>query len=161
MVFSAQKARAYVSFKTPVARHYELEIEITINRAKETTRIWLPIASGGAMHLDIRGDSGNTESPTATISLSGSKQAPERMKDEGLYKVRIGKPVKLRITVRQTGKATGIDVVRDRDGRIFAHHDEHGEFKPMTRTTKGQIALETAYYTNSTFHKLVLHNRGK
>ncbi len=48
-----------------------IQTRVTITRAKETTSIYLPVGGARAVVLDVRGDRGNSESPTATIRLSG------------------------------------------------------------------------------------------
>jgi len=112
--FSSGKPRAKVSIPVRIAGSYELQTRVTITRAKETTAICLPISGTRAVVVDMKGDRGNTASPTATIRLRGLKPEPE---PRGNPSMDIGTEYALSCKVLAEGSKVTIEVRRD--GRVF------------------------------------------
>jgi len=150
--FSAGKPRALVSIPVRIAGSYELRARVTITRAKEVTAIWLPITRTRAVVLGIRGDEGNSESPTATISLAGLTPAAE---PPGDLSAKVGTEYALACKVLRQGDQVDLEIRRD--GRVLFQWDgdvskvaKRSEMRPET------VQLETAYYTTSRFSDLRL-----
>ncbi len=150
--FSAGKPRALVSIPVRIAGSYELQTCVTITRAKEVTAICLPITSTRSVVLDMRGDHGNSESPTATIRLTGLKPGAQSRDNVSME---IGAEYALSCKVVRAGKKVAIEIRRD--GRVLyqwsgyvAQVAERRLMRPET------VQLETAYYTTSRFTDLRL-----
>jgi len=150
--FSSGKPRAVVSTPVRIAGSYELQTRVTITRAKETTAICLPISSTRAVVLDMRGDRGNSESPTATIRLTGLK--PEAQPRDNVS-MEIGAEYALFCTVLGAGNKVAIEIRRD--GRIlFQWFGYVSQVAQRSLMRPGTVQLETAYYTTSRFTDLRL-----
>jgi hypothetical protein len=149
--FSAHKPRAYVSIPVRLDGSYELAGRITIVRAKETTALYLPVGKDKAVVLDLRGDNGNTESPTATTHLLGLRPAPRA---EAAATIRVGTEYDYLVKV----------IVGDTTAEIVVHRDGQLLYRwsgPLTAVSgknirPGTIGFETAYYTVSRIHGLRL-----
>ncbi len=150
--FSAGKPRAVVSIPVRIAGSYELQTRVTITRAKETTAICLPISSARAVVLDMRGDRGNSESPTATIRLTGLKSEP---RPQGDASMKIGTEYALSCKVLRAGNKLTIEIRRD--GRVlFQWAGNVAQVAERSLMRPGTVQLETAYYTTSRFTDLRL-----
>ena len=150
--FSAGKPRALVSIPVRIAGSYELQTRVTITRAKEVTAICLPITSTRAVVLGMKGDRGNSESPTATIRLTGLKPGAQPRDNVSME---IGTEYALSCKVLGAGNKVAIEIRRD--GRVLfqwagcvAQVAERSLMRPET------VQLETAYYTTSRFTDLRL-----
>ncbi len=150
--FSAGKPRAYISFPLPIQGSYEIQTHVTIVRAKETTALYLPVADGTAIVLDMRGDNGNTESPTATISLRGLASPLEPCSDTA---IKVGSEFALYCRVIVSGTNVDVEVRRD-DQELFHWRGEMSQVTGSHVLRPGTPELETAYYTVSRFRKLQL-----
>ncbi|HEX4142047.1 MAG TPA: hypothetical protein VHY91_00735, partial [Pirellulales bacterium] len=148
--FSAQKPRAYVSVPMAIGGSYELSAGIEIVRAKETLALHLPVGDK-AIVLDIRGDNGNTESPTATIRLLGL--APEPTPEQS-PSITIGKEHQYTVHVAVTGGNASIFVGRDAQP-LFRWS---GPLSALSgkNIRPGTIGFETAYYSISRIRGLRL-----
>ncbi|MHC4464363.1 MAG: M56 family metallopeptidase [Planctomycetota bacterium] len=149
--FGARKPRAYVTIPLVVEGSYELNVKVTITRAKETTRLVLPV-NGKTAIFDIRGDRGNTESPTATIKLSGLSPTPTAKTSRTMN---IGQEYDFLFKVTVVRDRATINVAKD--GKVLYNWD--GQLSGVTGdhfSTPGTIGLETAYYTTSQFRSLKL-----
>jgi hypothetical protein len=150
--FESGKPRAYVTVPLVVEGSYELHVGVTITRAKETTRLILPVGGNKAVIFDMRGDHGNTESPTATITISGLNPALEAKTNRT---VDIGQEYNFVFTVFVSEQEVTIDVTKDGmslyswAGRLSGVVGRHF-------SAPGTIGLETAYYTTSQFSSLKL-----
>jgi hypothetical protein len=151
-VFSAGKPRALVSIPVRVVGSYELQSRVTITRAKEVTAIYLPIAGTRAVVLGMKGDRGNSESPTATLRLIGLTPEAE---PPGDVSMKIGNEYALSCKVLVDGNKVALEVRRD--GRVLFQWDgdvtqvaEQSVMRPET------VQLETAYYSTSQFTDLRL-----
>ena len=150
--FSSGKPRALVSIPVRIAGSYELQARVTITRAKEVTAIYLPITSTQAIVLGMKGDRGNSESPTATIRLTGLKPEAE---PQDSVSIKIGTEYALSCKVLRAGNKVAIEIRRD--GHVLfqwagnvAQVAEQSLMRPAT------VQLETAYYTTSRFTDLRL-----
>ncbi len=150
--FSAGRPRAYVSIPVRIDGSYELKTRVTITRAKEVTAISLPIGETRAVVLAVRGDGGNTESPTATIELTGLDPRPE---PPGDLSVKIGTEYELSCVVRRDGDKVEIEIRRD-DRVLFQWSGEVDKVAQRELLRGGSVELETAYYTTSRFADLRL-----
>jgi hypothetical protein len=150
--FSAGKPRALVSIPVRIAGSYELQTRVTITRAKEVTAIYLPIAGTRAVVLGMRGDRGNSESPTATFELSGLKPAAEPPGDRSL---KIGTEYALSCKVLVDGDKVDIEIRRD-DRVLFQWAGDAAQVAEASLMRPGTVQLETAYYTTSRFTDLRL-----
>jgi hypothetical protein len=151
-VFSAGKPRALVSIPVRIAGSYELQMRVTITRAKEVTAIYLPIAGTQAVVLGMKGDRGNSESPTATIRLSGLKPEAE---PPGDVSMKIGNEYALSCKVLVDGNKVAIDIRRD--GRVlFQWAGDVAQVAEQSLMRPGTVQLETAYYSTSQFTDLRL-----
>jgi hypothetical protein len=150
--FSAGKPRALVSIPVQVAGSYELQTRVSITRAKEVTAIYLPIAGTRAVVLDMRGDRGNSESPTATIRLIGLTPEAE---PPGDVSMKIGKEYTLACKVLVDGNKVSLEVRRD--GRVLFQWDgDVTQVAEQSQLRPGTVQLETAYYSTSKFTDLRL-----
>jgi hypothetical protein len=150
--FHAGKPRALVSIPVRIAGSYELWTRVTITRAKETTAIYLSISGTRAIVLDMRGDRGNSESPTATIRLTGLR--PEARPRDNVS-MKIGTEYALSCKVFKAGKKAAIEIRRD--GRVlFQWAGEMAQVAEQSLMRPGTVQLETAYYTTSRFTDLRL-----
>jgi len=150
--FSAGKPRALVSIPVRIAGSYELQTRVTVTRAKETTAIYLPIAKTRAAVLDMRGDRGNSESPTATIRLTGLKPETD---PQDKVSMEIGTEYALSCKVLRAGNKVAIEIRRD--GRVlFQWAGDVAQVAEQTLMRPGTVQLETAYYTTSRFTDLRL-----
>ncbi len=153
--FSAGKPRALVSIPVRIAGSYELQTRVTITRAKEVTAIYLPIAGTRAVVLGMRGDKGNSESPTATFELSGLKPEAEPPGDRSL---KIGTEYALSCRVLVDGDKVDIEIRRD-DRVLFQWAGDAAQVAQVAEASlmrEGTVQLETAYYTTSRFTDLRL-----
>lgn len=141
--FSAQKPRAYVSIPVAISGSYELSAAIRIMRAKETTALYLPVGDK-AVVLDIRGDHGNSESPTATTRLLGLSPEPS---PEQTPMVKVGTEYQYSADVAVNGENASIVVLRD--GQPLFRWSGPQSAIADKNIRRGTIGLETAYYTVS------------
>lgn len=150
--FAAGKPRAAVSFPLSIEGSYELQARVTIVRAKETTAIYLPIAGGKAVVLDLRGNSGNSESPTVAIRLKGLNPTAEL---QGDVSIKIGTEYAFECKVTQLEEKVDLEIRCD-DQVLFQWSGAVSQVvgKPLMRA--GTVELETAYYTVSRFSELRL-----
>ncbi len=150
--FSAGKPRAIVSIPLRIAGSYEFQTRVTITRAKEVTAICLPIAGNRAVVLGVKGDRGNSESPTATIALTGLEPAAE---PRAKVSMEVGIEYALTCKVLKSGNEVAIEIRRD--GRVlfqwFGNATQVADWSLMRPDT---VQLETAYYTTSRFTDLRL-----
>lgn len=150
--FSAGKPRALVSIPVQIAGSYELQTRVTITRAKEVTAIYLPITNTRAVVLGMKGDHGNTESPTATIRLTGVKPEAEA---QDSVSMKIGTEYALSCKVHTAGDKVAIEIRRD--GRLlFQWSGNVAQVAKQRLMRPGTVQLETAYYTMSRFTELRL-----
>jgi hypothetical protein len=149
--FEAQKPRAYVTVPLIVEGSYELYVGVTITRAKETTRLVLPVGNK-AIIFDMRGGRGNTESPTATITLSGLDPAPDAKTSRF---VNIGQEYNFVFKVLISGQEVTIDVTKD-GMQLYSWAGRLPDVFGRHFSTPGTVGLETAYYTTSQFSSLKL-----
>jgi hypothetical protein len=150
--FSAGKPRALVSIPVLIAGSYELQTRITITRAKEVTALYLPITGTRAVVLGMKGDRGNSESPTATIQLTGLKPEAE---PPGDLSMKIGTEYVLHCKVLVAGNKVAIEIRRD--GRVlFQWAGDEAQVAEQSLIRPGTLQLETAYYTTSRFTDLRL-----
>ena len=150
--FSAGKERAYISVPLEIDGSYELQTRVTIVRAKETTAIRLPVGKDKAMILDMRGDRGNSESPTATIRLQGLKSPPEPESDVAM---KIGTEYAFCCRVVVSGDEVNLEIRRD-DKVLFLWSGDVSQITGTHIMQPGTLELETAYYTISQFRDLRL-----
>jgi hypothetical protein len=150
--FSASKPRAYVSFPVTVAGSYELQARVTITKAKETTLICLPIAGTRAVLLDMKGDRGNSESPTATVRLKGVRPEPQ---PQGNPSMNVGAEYALTCRVAVSPGAVGVEVLRD-DQVLYQWSGPLSQVAERRMIRPASVELETAYYTSSKFTDLRL-----
>jgi hypothetical protein len=150
--FSAGKERAYISVPLEIDGSYELQTRVTIVRAKETTAIHLPIGKDKAVILDMRGDRGNSESPTATIRLQGLKAPPE---PKGDVAMKIGTEYAFCCRVVVSGDEVNLEIRRD-DKVLFLWSGDVSRITGTHIMQPGTLELETAYYTISQFRDLRL-----
>ncbi|MCH7735429.1 MAG: right-handed parallel beta-helix repeat-containing protein [Chloroflexi bacterium] len=150
--FSAGKPRALVSIPVRIAGSYELQTRVTITRAKEVTAICLPITSTRAVVLGMKGDRGNSESPTATIRLTGLKHGAQPRDNVSM---KIGTEYALSCKVLRTGNKVTIEIRRD--GRVlFQWAGSVAQVAERRLMRPGTVQLETASYTTSRFTDLRL-----
>jgi hypothetical protein len=150
--FSAGKPRALVSIPVRIAGSYELQTRVTITRAKEVTAICLPVTDTRAVVLDMKGDRGNSESPTATIRLTGLTPDAEPPSD---LSMKIGAEYVLSCKVRVAGNKVAIEIRRD--GRVlFQWAGDVDQVAERGLMRPGTVQLESAYYTTSRFTDLRL-----
>ena len=150
--FSAGKPRAVVSIPVRIAGSYELQTRVTITRAKEVTAICLPITSTRAVVLGMKGDRGNSESPTATIRLTGLKPGAQPRDN---ISMEIGTEYALSCKVLRAGNKVAIEICRD--GRVlFQWAGDVAQVAERSLMRPGTVQLETAYYTTSRFTDLRL-----
>jgi hypothetical protein len=150
--FSAGKPRALVSIPVRIAGSYELQTRVTITRAKEVTALYLPISRSRAVILGMRGDRGNSESPTATIRLTGLKAEVQPQDNASMN---IGTEYALSCKVVVAGNQVGIEIRRD--GRVlFRWAGSVDQVAEPSLMRPGTVQLETAYYTTSRFTDLRL-----
>lgn len=150
--FSAGKPRALVSIPMRIVGSYQLRARVTITRAKEVTAIYLPITETRAVVLGMRGDRGNSESPTATIQLTGLTPPVEPQDDVSM---KVGTEYALSCTVLKAGNKAAIDIRRD--GRtVYQWIGDAAEVGVSSLIRPGTVQLETAYYTTSRFADLRL-----
>lgn len=150
--FSAGKPRAFVSIPVRIAGSYELQTRVTITRAKEVTAIYLPISGTRAVVLGMRGDRGNSESPTATIRLMGLTPEAE---PPGHVSIDIGTEYALACKVLVDGDNVSIAIRRN--GRVlFQWAGDVAQVAEQNLKRPGTVQLETAYYTTSRFTGLRL-----
>jgi hypothetical protein len=150
--FSAGKPRAYISVPLKIEGSYELQTRVTIVRAKETTAIYLPVGEDKAVVLDMRGDRGNSESPTATIRLQGLRSPPEPKADVAM---KIGTEYAFCCRVVVSGDKVHLEICRD-DKVLFLWSGDVSQITGTHIVQPGTIGLETAYYTISQFRNLRL-----
>lgn len=151
-VFSAGKPRALVSIPVRIDGSYELQARVTITRAKEVTAIYLPIAGNRAVVLGMKGDRGNSESPTATIRLAGLKPEAE---PPGDVSMKIGNEYHVSCKVLMDGNKVAIEVRRD--GRVlFQWAGDVAQVAEQSLMRPDTVELETAYYSTSQFTDLRL-----
>lgn len=150
--FSAGKPRAYISVPLKIEGSYELQTRVTIVRAKETTAVYMPVGGDKAVVLDMRGDRGNSESPTATIRLRGLKSPPE---PKGDVAMKIGTEYAFCCRVVVSGDKVNLEI--HRDGTVlFLWSGDVSEITGTHIMQPGTLELETAYYTISQFRDLRL-----
>ena len=150
--FSAGKPRALVSIPVRITGSYELQTRVTITRAKEVTAICLPITQTRSVVLGMKGDRGNSESPTATIRLTGLKPAAQPRDN---VSVEIGADYALSCKVLRTGNKVTIEIRRD--GRVlFQWAGSVDQVAERRLLRPGTVQLESAYYTTSRFTDLRL-----
>jgi hypothetical protein len=150
--FSAQKPRAHVSFPATVTGSYELQARVTITKAKDSTAICLPIVGGRAIVLDMKGDRGAAESPTATIRLGGVRPGPQPQANASMN-VGTEYTFLCRVAVSQGG--VGVEVFRD-DQILFRWVGPLSQVAERRMIRPGAVELETAYYSSSKFRDLRL-----
>ncbi|MCL4206222.1 MAG: right-handed parallel beta-helix repeat-containing protein [Pirellulaceae bacterium] len=150
--FSAGKPRALVSVPVRIAGSYELRTRVTITQAKETTAIYLPISSTRAVVVDMRGDRGNSESPTATVRLTGL--TPEAQPRDNVS-MEIGTEYALSCKVLVDGNKVAIEVRRE-PRVLFQWSGDVAQVAEASLMRPGTVQLETAYYTMSRFTDLRL-----
>jgi hypothetical protein len=107
---SAGKPRAYISIPVRVAGSYEVQTRINIERARESTTIWLPITPTRCALFVMKGDRGNSPAPTATMSLKGMKPEPPPL---GSRSMDIGTEYVLSCKVVGARDRVGIEIRRD------------------------------------------------
>ncbi|MCA9174638.1 MAG: LamG domain-containing protein [Planctomycetales bacterium] len=150
--FSAGKPRAYVAFPVKLSGNYEVDTRLTLVRAKETTAIYLPVSDAKSVVLDVRGDAGNSESTTATISLRGLRSALEPLADA---RIQVGVEHAFNCRVTSSGEKVNVAVVLD-DRKLFLWSGPLSEITGNAAFKPGAVELETAYYTVSKFRELRL-----
>lgn len=150
--FSAGKPHAMVSIPVRIAGSYELQARLTITRAKEVTAIRLPITSTRAVVLGMKGDRGNSESPTATIRLTGLR--PEAQPRD-IASMDVGTEYALTCKVLAAGHKVAIEIRRD-DRVLFQWAGDVAQVAEHSLMRPGTVQLETAYYTTSRFTDLRL-----
>ncbi len=141
-----------VSIPVRIAGSYELQTRVTITRAKEITAIWLPITGTRTVVLGMKGDRGNSESPTATIALTGLEPAAEPRENVSME---VGTEYALTCKVLRSGNEVAIEIRRD--GRVlFQWVGNVAQAADRSLMRSGTVQLETAYYTTSRFTNLRL-----
>lgn len=150
--FSAGKPRACISVPLKIEGSYELQVRVTIVRAKETTAIHLPVGKDKSLILDMRGDRGNSESPTATIRLQGLISPPEPESDVAME---IGTEYAFCCRVVVSGDRVSLEIRRD-DRVLFLWSGDMSQITGTPIVQPGTLELETAYYTISQFRDLRL-----
>lgn len=153
--FGSERPIARVAIPLLIDGSYELQTRMTIVQAKESTSIYLPVDEIGGKRdavLQIRGDSGNTASTTATIRLEGMNPAPEPKRRATID---VGTEYLLSCTVAKSGNGVMIEVRLDEE--VLYHWDGYvsdiAEVEPLF---PGTVQLQTAYYTSSRFTGLRL-----
>jgi hypothetical protein len=101
--------------------------------------------------LDVRGDNGNTESPTATIRLLGLSPEPT---PEQSPSIKIGKEHQYTIHVATTGENASLFV--GRDGQTLFRWSGPLTALSNKNIRPGTIGFGTAYYTVSRIRGLRL-----
>jgi len=116
------------------------------------TAIWLPIVGNKAVVLGIRGDRGNSGSPTATISLGGLKPVP---KPKGDVSVNVGTEEAFWCKVIVSEPKVDIEVRRN-EQVLFQWSGDTSQIAEMPSNSPKFLHLSTAYYTKSRFTDLRL-----
>ena len=155
--FGAGRSRAYVSIPLLIQGNYEFHTHVTITRAKETTAIYLPVVADKAVVLDMKGDKGNTESPTATIRLLGLTASPAAKANTSM---KIGTEYLFRCKVVVEADKAEIEISRD-DQPLFQWSGRIDQITGRHVMRPGTIGLETAYYTTSRFRSTKIKLSGK
>jgi hypothetical protein len=150
--FSAGRSRASVSFPMTVVGSYELQARVTITQAKETTAICLPIVGARAVVLDMKGDRGASESPTATIRLRGVNPEPQPQANASMN---IGTEYAFSCKVAVAPTGVGVEILRD-DQLLFQWAGPLSQVAERRMIRPGTVELETAYYSSSKFTDLRL-----
>jgi len=145
--FSAGRQRAQVSLPVALAGSYELQARVTITKAKEATVISLPIAGSKAVVLEMKGDRGNSESPTTTIRLRGVRPAPQPQAN-ALMKVGTECAFSCRVAVAPAG--VGVEILRD-DQMLFQWVGRATQVDEWPVMRPGTVELRTAYYSSCEF----------
>jgi len=148
--FAAGKRWAAVSFPLAVQGSYELQTRVTITRAKETTAIMLPVLRNRAITLHMRGDRGNSESPTATIYLGGLQPRPQALGDVSMN---IGTEYGISCKVVGIGNGVAVEVRRD-DQVIYQWAGPVSQIGQGRVMRPGAVELGTSFYTSSQFKEL-------
>ena len=145
--FAAGKPWASVSFPLKIDGSYELQTRVTITQAKETTAIGLPVFGAKGVVLDMKGDSGNSSSPTATIRLVGLKPAPQ---PKGEVSMNIGTEYAFSCKVVVSGNNVHLEIRRD-DQVLFQWAGDVSQVAERRTMRPETVELWTAYYTSSQF----------
>ncbi|NQT11680.1 MAG: WD40 repeat domain-containing protein [Planctomycetes bacterium] len=150
--FGAEKPRANVTFPLNILGSYELQARVTIVQAKETTAIHLPIVGDKGVILDMRGDSGNSGSATATIGIRGVNPPATGL---GQVSMQVGTEYAIACKVMVLPNSVALEIRRDNQVLL----QWTGTALRVSRTraiVPGTVGLETAYYTTSRFRDLQL-----
>jgi hypothetical protein len=100
----------------------------------------------------MRGDRGNTDSPTATIELTGVKPGAQL---QDTASMNIGTESALSCTVLVVGNKVAIEIRRD-GGVLFQWFGDVDQVAERSLMRPVTVQLETAYYTTSRFTDLRL-----
>ena len=140
--FGAGKPRAYVTVPLQTNGNYDLEYHISITQSKETVRLYLPVGDRHVL-LDIRGDLGNTGSPTATITLLSASPSPAA---RVARKVLIGTEYQFMCKVRVVGDDAVVEIFNG-GALMFSWVGKLAGIAATSTISARHVGLETAYYT--------------
>ncbi|HUT88234.1 MAG TPA: CARDB domain-containing protein [Thermoguttaceae bacterium] len=150
--FSADRQRAQVSLPLAVAGSYELQARVNVTKAKDATAICLPIVGDRAVVLEMKGDRGNTESPTVTIRLRGVNPEPQAQANASMD---VGTEYAFSCRVAVSPAGVGVEILRD-DQMLFQWVGQVSQVAEGRMMRPGTVELRTAYYSSSEFSDLRL-----
>lgn len=145
----AGNPRASVAFPLAIRGSYELAGYFTLSRS---LKIQLPITEQKSVALEISGDNGYQQSPTATVRLQGTNPEPEAAASRS---IQTGQEYALACRVTVTGPTVQIDVRRDGQA-LFHWSGDIGQIAGRPAFRPGSIGLETAYFATATIRDLKL-----
>jgi PKD repeat protein len=149
--FGAGKPRACATVPLQTNGNYDLEYHITITQSKETVRLYLPVGDRHAI-LDIKGDLGNTGSPTATIKLLSVSPSPAARVSR---KVLIGTNYAFICKVRIVGADAVVEIFNG-GTLMFSWVGQLTDIAATSTISAQHVGLETAYYTYAQIYLLRL-----
>ena len=100
----------------------------------------------------MRGDRGNSASPTATIRLKGVRPEPEPQANPSMN---VGTEYALTCKVAVSPEAVGVEILRD-DQILYQWDGPLSQVAERPMIRPATVELETAYYTSSEFTDLRL-----
>jgi serine/threonine protein kinase len=133
---------------------YEVRARITIVRAKSNFQLNLPVGVERAIQLRFQGDNGDTEAPTATVSLRGLTPQPSPLASAT---VNSGTEYEYRVRVQfRTGK---VEVNVDLDGKpLFQWSNVLGQVASLTKASRPKtVHFQSGYYSIGKISELKLH----
>lgn len=149
--FKAGRKVAYVSVPVAVNGSYDVEFRLTLTKVTDAITLFLPIANGRTVRLEMRGTGGNAGSSTVSARLLGVPTTDAKADTS----MKVGVEYAFLCKIKSSDVRAEVSILRD-DKPLFHWSGRIDQITGTHLMRPQTIGWQAAYYSSSQFSGLKL-----